>query len=158
MTGPATKAQSSLWSRIFSGQRARGVSAYAQFEARVTGAHRFEGARQVQGGEGFHGTDAQFAGAFAHLANGAGRLAFEHEHPPRVVEQHFARRSEFEAATLADEQFGAELFFEPPNASGDVRLHGVQLARGGEDATFFDDGLKSAEGDEFHGVISKKEW
>jgi hypothetical protein len=36
-------------------------------------------------------------------------------------------------------------------------MHGVQLARRGEDAAFLDDGLEGAQGDQFHGVISNKE-
>lgn len=88
--------------------------------------------------------------------NSAGRLAFEHQHPSRVVEQHLAGGGELQAAALAEKQFGAEFLFQSADTAGDVGLDRVQLARGGEDAAFFDDGLKGAEGDEFHGVSLNK--
>ena len=128
-----------------------------QLQARMGGPHRFQGARQVQGGEGFHGADAQFADAFAHLAHGARRLPFQRQHAAGVVEQHAAGGGEFQTTPLAEEELGTQFFFQLADAAGDVGLHGVQLARGGQDAAFLDDGLEGAEGDQFHGFISIKE-
>jgi hypothetical protein len=139
------------------GQRAGGVGMDAQVEARVAGANRLQGAGQMQGGKGFHGADAEFAGAFADQPHGRAGLPLQHQHPPRVVEQHPSGGRQFQPASLAEKEFGAEFFLQLADAAGDVGLNRIQLARGGQDAAFFNDGLKGPEGDEFHGYISKKE-
>ncbi len=139
------------------GQLGGGVREDAQFKPWMGGTHGLQGAGQVQGGEGFHGADAQFADAFAHLAHGARRLPFQRQHAAGVVEQHAAGGGEFQTTPLAEEKLGTQFLLQLADAAGDVGLHGVQLARGGQDAAFLDDGLEGAEGDQFHGVISIKE-
>ena len=136
------------------GQRGAGVGLHARLEPRVRAAHRLQRRRQVQCGEGLHRADAQFADAFAGLADRGAGLPLEQQHAARVVEQHAAGRRQFQAASLAEEEFGAQFLLEPADAAGYIGLDGVQLARRGEDAAFLDDRLEGAQGEEFHNPFS----
>jgi len=138
-------------------QRCAGVGPHAQFQRGVGGAQFAQRRWQVERGEGFHRTDAQFARLVAGLAHGSGGLAFEVQHAAGVVEQHASRGGQFDAAARAEEQFGTQFLLQPADAGGDVGLHGVELARGGEDAAFVDDGFEGTQGEEFHSAISKTE-